>query len=185
MITHGNIMANEHMIAGLRSSTTNPRSSSGELPHIHDMGLIGNVLHPLYLNSTSYLMSPSALVRDPLRWLRMISRFRATTSGGPNFAYELCVRRFKPGDAAGLDLSSWNLAFVGAEPVRAETLRRFAETFAPFGFRSSAFYPCYRLAEATLLVSGSKKGEGAVVRPAMPGVRSALVGSGYARMERW
>src|SRR5436305_14045367 len=105
-------------------------------------------------------MTPGAFLQRPARWLEAISRYRATTSGGPNFAYELCVRKVGAAQREGLDLSSWEVAFNGAEPVRAGTLRRFAETFAPCGFHASAFRPCYGLAEATLLVSGWRpKGE--------------------------
>ena len=89
-----------------------------------------------------------------MRWLEAISRTGAAISGGPNFAYDLCVRKATPERVAGLDLSRWRVAFNGAEPVRAETLDRFAEAFAPCGFRREAFFPCYGLAEATLLVSG-------------------------------
>ncbi len=103
------------------------------------------------------LMSPVAFLQRPLRWLQAISRYGATTSGGPNFAYDLCVRKISPEQRAALDLSSWSVAFNGAEPIRAETLDRFAEAFAPCGFRREAFYPCYGLAEATLFVSGGSE----------------------------
>ncbi len=126
----------------------------GWLPLYHDMGLIGTMLQPLYTGAVGYLMTPGAFLQRPARWLEAISRYRATTSGGPNFAYELCVRKVGEAEREGLDLSSWEVAFNGAEPVRAGTLRRFAEAFAPCGFRAAAFRPCYGLAEATLLVSG-------------------------------
>ena len=99
-------------------------------------------------------MSPTAFLQRPARWLEAISRYRATTSGGPNFAYELCVNKITEEQRASLDLSSWSVAFNGAEPVRSETLERFAATFAGCGFRREAFQPCYGLAEATLIVSG-------------------------------
>src|SRR5215203_2070576 len=118
------------------------------------MGLIGTVLQPLYTGSVCYLMTPGAFLQRPARWLEAISCYRATTSGGPNFAYELCVRKVGAAERQSLDLSSWQVAFNGAEPVRAGTLRRFAAAFAPCGFRAAAFRPCYGLAEATLLVSG-------------------------------
>jgi len=102
-------------------------------------------------------MSPVAFLQRPLRWLQTISRTRGTTSGGPPFAYDLCVRKITPEQRATLDLSSWDMAFTGAEPVRPETLERFAATFAPSGFRREAFYPCYGLAEATLIASGGLK----------------------------
>ena len=124
------------------------------LPPYHDMGLIGGVLQPLFGNFPVTLMSPLMFLQNPLRWLKAISRDRATTSGGPNFAYDLCIRKFKPEQLRGLDLSSWQVAFNGAEPINHETLNSFAETFAPYGFDYSAFYPCYGMAEATLIISG-------------------------------
>ncbi len=136
----------------------------GWLPLYHDMGLIGNVLQPLYAGASCVLMPPLAFLQRPARWLRAISRYRATTSGGPSFAYDLCVRKVGPEERAELDLSSWQLAFNGAEPVRAETLERFAAAFSPCGFRRESFYPCYGLAEATLFVSGGAPGAGPAVR---------------------
>ena len=102
-------------------------------------------------------MSPVDFLQQPYRWLKAISDYRATTSGGPNFAYDLCVRKITPDQRLSLDLSSWQLAFNGAEPIRADTLRAFTEAFAPCGFRPNSFYPCYGMAETTLLVSGGKK----------------------------
>jgi acyl-CoA synthetase (AMP-forming)/AMP-acid ligase II len=131
----------------------------GWLPLYHDMGLIGNVLQPLYVGGRSILMSPWSFLQRPGRWLSAITKYRATTSGGPNFAYALCVRKVKPEQRATLDLSSWRVAYNGAEPVRADTLELFARTFAPVGFRREAFYPCYGLAEATLFVSGGVASE--------------------------
>jgi amino acid adenylation domain-containing protein/non-ribosomal peptide synthase protein (TIGR01720 family) len=153
MVSHGNLLHNEELIR----RTFEQSSDSvvlGWLPLHHDMGLIGTVLQPLYTGSVCYLMTPGAFLQRPARWLEAISRYRATTSGGPNFAYELCVRKVGAAEREGLDLSSWEVAFNGAEPVRAGTLRRFAKAFAPCGFRAAAFRPCYGLAEATLLVSG-------------------------------
>jgi acyl transferase domain-containing protein len=124
------------------------------LPLFHDMGLIGNVLQALYVGVPCILMAPAAFLQQPLRWLQAISHYRATTSGAPNFAYDLCVSKITPEQRASLDLSSWTVAFNGAEPVRADTLDRFTTAFAPCGFRREAFYPCYGMAEATLFVSG-------------------------------
>ena len=124
------------------------------LPPYHDMGLIGGILQPLYGGFPVTLMSPLIFLQNPLRWLKSISRTQATTSGGPNFAYDLCVRKFKPELLTGVDLSSWQVAFNGAEPIDHETLNKFAETFAPYGFNPAAFYPCYGMAEATLIISG-------------------------------
>ena len=108
-------------------------------------------------------MSPVAFLQKPLRWLQAIAKYRATISGGPNFAYELCVRKTTPEQRASLDLSSWSLAFNGAEPVRAETMKAFSEAFAISGFRNEAFYPCYGLAESTLMVTGGMKFEPPVI----------------------
>jgi len=158
MVSHGNLLHNEEMIR--QAFGQSERSVIvGWLPLHHDMGLIGNVLQPLYTGASCVLMSPVAFLQRPSRWLRAISRYRATTSGGPSFAYELCVRKIPAAERHSLDLSSWQVAFNGAEPVRAETLERFAEAFAPCGFRREAFYPCYGLAEATLFVAGGAAGE--------------------------
>jgi acyl-CoA synthetase (AMP-forming)/AMP-acid ligase II len=126
----------------------------GWLPLYHDMGLVGNVLQPLWCGASCVLMSPLSFLQRPRRRLEAIGRFWATTSGGPDFAYSLCVRKIPPAEREGLDLSSWKVAFNGAEPVRAAMLDAFAAAFAPQGFRREAFYPCYGLAEATLFVSG-------------------------------
>ncbi|HSN87934.1 MAG TPA: fatty acyl-AMP ligase, partial [Thermoanaerobaculia bacterium] len=161
-VSHGNLLFIEDVIR--RAFEQDEESVIvGWLPVYHDMGLIGNVLQPLYLGSTCVLMSPVAFLRRPRRWLEAISCYGGTTSGGPNFAYDLCVDRIPEAERAGLDLSSWRVAFNGAEPVRASTLERFAAAFAPYGFRREAFLPCYGLAEATLLVSGT-------VHPAGPEV---------------
>jgi 8-amino-7-oxononanoate synthase len=124
------------------------------LPSYHDMGLIGGILQPMYIGRPNVLMSPMSFLQKPYRWLSAISRFRASTSGGPNFAYDLCVRKVTAEQRKTLDLSCWQVAFNGAEPVRAETLDAFSAAFAPCGFRREAFYPCFGLAEAALLVSG-------------------------------
>ncbi len=127
------------------------------LPFYHDMGLIGGILGTLYIGGTNTLMSPLDFLQRPLRWLQAITRTKATISGGPNFAYELCARKVTAAQKENLDLSSWEVAFNGAEPVRADTLQRFAQAFEVCGFRPQSFYPCYGLAEATLLVSGGKR----------------------------
>jgi acyl-CoA synthetase (AMP-forming)/AMP-acid ligase II/3-oxoacyl-(acyl-carrier-protein) synthase/acyl carrier protein len=156
MVSHGNILYNERMIQ-TAFGHTEKTIVVGWLPLFHDMGLIGNVLQPLYLGTPCVLMSPVDFLQKPLRWLQTISHYKATTSGGPNFAYDLCVSKIKPEQLVTLDLSCWEVAFSGAEPVRAETLERFAHSFAPCGFRSRAFYPCYGMAETTLIVSGGFK----------------------------
>jgi amino acid adenylation domain-containing protein len=156
-VSHGNLLHNEEMVR--QAFIQSPASVVVSwLPPYHDMGLIGGLLQPLYVGARCVLMSPMAFLQKPLRWLRAVSRYRGTTSGGPNFAYDLCVRRIGEAERADLDLSSWTLAFNGAEPVRAETLERFATAFSPCGFRKTSFYACYGLAEATLFVAGGTAG---------------------------
>ncbi|HEY2987306.1 MAG TPA: fatty acyl-AMP ligase [Candidatus Binatia bacterium] len=156
MLSHGNILRNQKLIRQAFEHT--PDSTLvGWLPLYHDMGLIGNLLQPLYAGARCVLMAPEAFLLKPLRWLSAISKYRAHTSGGPNFAYNLCVRKIRPEQRATLDLSSWRVAFNGAEPIRAQDLDEFAAAFAPCGFRREAFFPCYGLAEATLMVSGGSK----------------------------
>jgi amino acid adenylation domain-containing protein len=157
-VSHGALAANERRIQkGFNQSEESV--VVGWLPLNHDMGLIGNVLQTLFSGGQCILMSPGAFLQQPVRWLRAISRYRATTSGGPNFAYDLCCRRIPPELREGLDLSSWEVAFNGAEPVRAETLEEFVRTFEPYGFRAAALRPCYGLAESTLLVTLAAPGE--------------------------
>ncbi|HEX3128033.1 MAG TPA: AMP-binding protein, partial [Thermoanaerobaculia bacterium] len=159
LVTHGNLLHNEEMIRQAFGHSDSTLVLSW-LPLYHDMGLIGGLLQPLYAGARCILMSPMAFLQRPARWLEAISRYRATSSGGPNFAYELCARKVGEEVRARLDLSSWTVAFNGSEPVRAETLERFSESFGPCGFRHEAHFPCYGLAEATLFVTG-----GAVQRP--------------------
>ncbi|HEY9858613.1 MAG TPA: fatty acyl-AMP ligase, partial [Candidatus Obscuribacterales bacterium] len=153
MVSHGNLLHNA-------ATTYQYMGHSPEsvfvswLPAYHDMGLIGGILQPLYGGFPCVLMPPATFLQRPYRWLKAISDYGATTSGGPNFAYDLCVEKITPEQRQTLDLSSWKVAFNGAEPIRAETLERFAETFADCGFQPEAAYPCYGMAEATLMVSG-------------------------------
>ncbi|NMF64063.1 non-ribosomal peptide synthetase [Brasilonema octagenarum UFV-E1] len=156
MVNHGNLLHNQQLIKS-GFGHTEQTIVVGWLPLFHDMGLIGNMLQPLYLGTECILMPPVAFLQNPFRWLQAICRYKATTSGGPNFAYDLCVSKITPEQRATLDLSSWEVAFNGAEPVRAETIERFARTFADSGFRQKAFYPCYGMAETTLIVSGGTK----------------------------
>ena len=128
------------------------------LPHYHDMGLVSGVIQPLYCGFAGLLMSPASFQQQPFSWLEAISKYKVTHSGGPNFAYDLCLRRIGSEQRALLDLSGWRVAYNGAEPVREATLELFAETFAPCGFRRNSFYPAYGLAEATLKVSGRRIG---------------------------
>ncbi len=162
MITHGNLLCNSACIQDAFGSRPDGRGVFW-LPLFHDMGLIGGVIQTLYCGGASTLFSPVSFLQRPLRWLQAISRTGAIISGGPNFAYDLCVEKTTPEQRAGLDLSCWRVAFNGAEPVRAETLARFEEAFAPAGFRPDAFLPCYGLAEATLLVTVHRSGHPPVV----------------------
>jgi acyl-CoA synthetase (AMP-forming)/AMP-acid ligase II len=156
VVTHGNLIANQAVIRQ-RMEHGDHTVFAGWLPVYHDMGLIGTVLQSAYLGVPCYLMSPIDFMRRPALWLEVISRYRATTSGAPSFAYDACARRVTNAQASALDLSSWEVAFNGAEPVRAEVLDRFATRFGPSGFRRTAFFPCYGLAEGTLMVTGAAK----------------------------
>lgn len=127
------------------------------LPTYHDMGLIGGILNPVYAGCTCVLMSPLAFLQKPIRWLRAITRYGVTISGGPNFAYDLCNQKVTDEQISELDLSTWEVAFNGAEPIRSRTLERFAERFGPAGFRAQALYPCYGMAESTLFITGGRK----------------------------
>lgn len=175
MLTHDNLLANLAMIREGFGITPDDVGMIW-LPPYHDMGLIGGVLQPLYAGVNVILMSPLDFLQRPLRWLRAISRYRATVSGGPNFAYDLAARKVTDAQKATLDLSTWKVAFNGAEPVRRETMERFSQVFAPCGFRPEAFYPCYGLAEGTLIVSGGRRGQGA--RYAR--VKASALGAGQA-----
>lgn len=154
MLSHANLMANLAHIKTMMAFSTSSKMISW-LPPYHDMGLIGTVLEPAYSGSTSVLMPPVAFLRRPMRWLRAISTYRGTVAGGPNFGFDLCVRKFDPAqETIPLDLSSLSVLFNGAEPVRAETLARFTATFSPYGFQARMHYPCYGLAESTLITTG-------------------------------
>lgn len=163
IISHECLLHNQEM---LRLAFGHTQESIGVswLPLFHDMGLIGNVLQALYLGRPSFFLSPIAFIQKPVRWLQAISRYRATTSGAPNFAYDLLCRYVTPQQRDSLDLSSWEVAFSGAEPIRVETIDRFVDYFSPCGFRREAFYPCYGMAEATLLIAGGSKTEPPVVK---------------------
>ncbi|MGH1397218.1 MAG: AMP-binding protein, partial [Trichormus sp.] len=163
MVSHGNLLHNQSMIQAAMGHTEKT-IFVGWLPLFHDMGLIGNVLQSLYLGVPCIVMSPTDFIKKPFLWLQTISRYQATTSGSPNFAYDLCIDKITPEQRATLDLSSWDVAFNGAEPIRSQTIERFIKTFAPCGFRKEAFYPCYGMAETTLLVCGGLKTEPPVIR---------------------
>jgi len=153
MISHGNLLHNSAYINRVFALIPDSVTVTW-LPAFHDMGLTNGIIQPLYKGRPGYLMPPVSFLMQPIRWLQAISRYKATVSGGPNFAYELCTRRITPEQRETLDLSSWDVAYNGAEPVRADTMNRFTAAFASCGFRPSAFHPCYGLAESTLLVSG-------------------------------
>ena len=153
-VTHANLIANQEMIRHAMAHDEHSTFVSW-LPPYHDMGLVGNLLHPLYLGSSCVFMPSTAFVQKPVRWLSAISKYRARTSGAPTFAYDLCVKKVMPEQCEGLDLSSWTIAYCGAEMVDAQVLERFSARYLPFGFRAESLYPCYGLAEVTLLASGN------------------------------
>jgi acyl-CoA synthetase (AMP-forming)/AMP-acid ligase II len=153
MVSHGNLVHNSAQIATAFQHSERT-VYVGWLPLFHDMGLIGNVLQSLFLGGRCVSMTPTAFIQKPARWLRAISTYGGTTSGAPSSAYDLCVRKITDDQLEGIDLSTWQVAYNGAEPVRADVLDAFARRFAPYGFRRSSSYPCYGMAEATLIISG-------------------------------
>ena len=159
LLSHRNLLANSAIIHVAFGHSAQSRGVIW-LPPYHDMGLIGGVLQPVFGGFPVTLISPASFLMRPLRWLETIAREGATTSGGPNFAFDLCVRKSTPEQRAQLDLSRWSVAFIGAEPVRPSTLENFAAAFAPAGFRAAAFQPCYGLAESTLYVTGGMRPAG-------------------------
>lgn len=161
VVTHGALVHNEKEIRVGLGSTGDLRGV-GWLPHYHDMGLIGQLLHPVYVGGLLYFMSPLSFLRRPYGWLQAISRYRATDSVAPNFAYDLVTRRITDEQVAALDLSSWKVALNGSEPIQPATLEAFARRLAPAGFSPRTLFPCYGLAESTLLVTGSRRGRGLV-----------------------
>ena len=193
MVTHGNLLAN---LEGTYEACSRGEEADsvyvGWLPPYHDMGLVGQLLQPLYAGYPCVTMSPLHFLQRPWRWLRAMTKYRGTTSAAPNFAFDVCSRAIRAEERAQLDLSRWRMVVNGAEPIRAATLRTFAELFGPCGFRASAFFPTYGLAEATLMVSGGPRHQGfrtydvdadgleaGRALPAEPGRRSrTLVGVG-------
>ncbi len=163
MVSHANLLHNLAYASDAADRDRSTRSVSW-LPVIHDMGLIEGVLGPVFGGYAAYLMAPASFLHRPIRWLRAITRYRASTSGGPNFAYDLCVRKITEAQRAELDLSSWRAAYNGAEPIRAETLEAFHARFKDVGFRWRSFYPVYGLAESTLLVSTGDRDYEPVIR---------------------
>ena len=163
VITHDNMIENSEM---LRLSLGNSARSThvSWLPHYHDMGLMANALQTFYIGALCVLMNPVAYMQRPHTWLRAIHDFRAEVACGPNFAYDLCVERFKPDLMQGVDLSCWKVALNGAEPILPDTIKRFVSTFSAYGIDPSAVFPAYGLAEATVFVSAGKRGAGATIR---------------------
>lgn len=193
MLSHRNLLTNSEIITEAFGHRPGGESKGMIwLPPYHDMGLIGGILQPVHVGAPCVLMSPLAVIKRPARWLEAISRFQATTSGGPNFAYDLCVNRIDEETCEQLDLSSWRVAFNGAEPIRAETIDAFTQKFERCGFKKRSFFPCYGLAEATLIVTGPDREDepsllevdaraleqGRVQPPAGEGPVSRLVGCG-------
>ncbi|WP_161964309.1 AMP-binding protein [Chitinophaga flava] len=156
VITHENLISNQLLIRNVFGCTSHSVILSW-LPFHHDMGLIGNLLHTIYIGCTCVLMPPFSFMQTPGKWLKAISGYKVTHSGGPNFAYDLCVEKVPEEELGQLDLSSWKTAYNGSEPVHYDTIQRFSDYYKRCGFNISAFYPCYGLAEATLLVAGVKK----------------------------
>ncbi|MEZ4361976.1 MAG: amino acid adenylation domain-containing protein [Kofleriaceae bacterium] len=192
MVGHQNLMANNRALRSIFAYERSDEAFANWLPLYHDMGLIGNVLQPLYAGVPSVLMSPISFIQSPMSWLAAITRYRASVAGAPNFAYDLCVERITPAQLATLDLRHWRIAYNGSEPIRAATLARFTQKFAAAGFRAEQLFPCYGMAEATLVVSASEVVAPPIVRtversivdtralaaPEQPGRTHELVGCG-------
>lgn len=170
MVSHENVLYNAHM---LQTACGNTEESVHVcwLPIYHDMGLIAHLMQTLFIGSTSVLMPPVAFLQRPVRWLQAISRFQAHASGGPNFAYDLCVAKITDEQKVGLDLSSWVAAGNAAEPIRASTIEAFIAAFEPYGFRREAVVPCYGLAEAIAFGTAVQAGDG----PAIQAVQRAAL----------
>ncbi|MEH2206146.1 MAG: amino acid adenylation domain-containing protein [Nostoc sp.] len=163
MISHRNLLHNAYTTYQFMEHSPESKFVTW-LPMYHDMGLIGGILQPLYGGFPCIIMPPTSFLQRPYRWLQAISRYKGTTSGGPNFAYQLCTQKITPEQKETLDLSSWSVAFNGAEPIQYDTLERFAAAFADCGFRKEAFYPCYGMAETTLMVSGVQKATSPIIK---------------------
>ena len=163
MVSHRNLIENSEMIRIALGNTRNSTHVSW-VPLYHDMGLILNVLQSFYVGALCVLLAPVSFMQRPLSWLRAIHDHRAEVAGGPNFAFDLCVRRHRPEEIHGIDLSCWKVALNGAEPIRASTIDRFAATFAPYGFDAKSIHPAYGMAEATLLISAGRRGTGPITR---------------------
>ncbi len=193
-VSHGNLVANEVLIRRGFGIDLNPDDVIVSwLPLYHDMGLIGGLLQPIFSGVPCVLMSPAYFLGRPLRWLEAISQYGGTISGGPDFAYRLCSERVSESALERLDLSTWRVAYSGSEPIRLDTLDRFAEKFAACGFSSDNFFASYGLAEATLFVAGGTRGQGIpalrvdetalAANRAEPGQGSAIMSCGTSQPE--
>lgn len=179
VVTHANLI---HNCAVIQEGMCINSSSSifTALPLFHDMGLIGGVLEAMYVGCVANCMPPNEFVQYPERWLAIISKFKVTISGGPNFMFQLAASAIEEEQLIECDLSSWQVAFCGAEPIRASTIARFTERFAPIGFRAEAFYPCYGMAESTLFITGGTVGKLASIKDRQG---SKIVGCGVPRKD--
>jgi acyl-CoA synthetase (AMP-forming)/AMP-acid ligase II len=162
-VSHANLLANLEMIR-VSLGTTQQSTYVNWVPLYHDMGLILNALEAFYVGASCVLMAPNAFMQRPLNWLRAIHHYRAEVACSPNFGFDLCVSRYRADQMHDLDLSSWKVALNGAEPVHAETIKRFSEAFASHGFHPGAVFPAYGMAEATLLIAGGQRGAGHVTQ---------------------
>ena len=168
VVRHANLMSNLAMLTHAFGTSEDSRLACW-VPHFHDMGLIGNVLHALYLGATCILMAPLSFMQRPLAWLKVISEQRVDFAGCPNFGYDHCVSVFRSRPSQDLDLSCWRIAYNGAEPVRSATLEQFAATFVPHGFDRRALFPCYGMAEASVIISGKTDRTGDVIESRIDG----------------
>ncbi|MEZ6059381.1 MAG: fatty acyl-AMP ligase [Planctomycetaceae bacterium] len=163
-VSHDNLLANAEMIRRAMGIRTGGDIGVTWLPHYHDMGLVGSYLETLFTRNTTWCLQPEDFVLNPAMWLRLISEHQAGICGGPDFAYRLCFEKCGADEIGNIDLSSWRVAYIGAERIREQTLHRFSEKFAAAGFRKSAFFPCYGLGEATLLATGGPAESDPVIR---------------------
>ncbi|MCB0405945.1 MAG: fatty acyl-AMP ligase [Bdellovibrionales bacterium] len=162
MLSHGNLLSNLECIS--QAFEVHDGSSAFTwLPPYHDMGLIGGILEPIYAGIPVTMMSPYTFLMRPFRWLQALTKYKTTFSGAPNFAYELCTHRITEKQMGELDLSHWELAYCGAEPIRADVLERFSQKFGAVGFKAESLYPCYGLAESTLMVTGAHRRKAPVI----------------------
>jgi acyl-CoA synthetase (AMP-forming)/AMP-acid ligase II len=176
MLTHANLLENAAQVhVAFGSPTRNADGMVCWLPPFHDMGMMSGVLGPIFSNIESTLISPTAFAQRPARWLEAIGRFGATLSGAPNFGYDLCTSRISVEERSRLDLSTWRVAFCGAEPIRPNTLGKFEAAFAACGFKRQSFLPCYGLAEATVAVTASREDAPVTLRLSADSLQNGLV----------